>query len=393
MSEMLPLTAWTIAGALLTGLMLALLGSLKMAVARRPERAAGPLTVMLFLLNVLLVPLLVASGLVIDRWGLRPVMIAGPVLLALALLALSTGAGYRRTQAAVAVAGLGASGIATASVVLMPRALFGEQQLVASLQLGMVFVALGALVAVPLIDVLLRVLDFRRTMALLALVCLLPAFLAPLATRKQLELHSTEPTQAFLEPLLHDPLLWLGCLVFFIYAPLEGFVGVWASTHLAALGEPAKRARRALYGFWAGVLLARLVLATVQHTADLRDTLSPWLLVPPAILAAAALGNLAAVPRAQGIGWRLFLLGLFLGPIYPFLVGLLFATPGGRAMPGTGYALLCASGSLGGLVLSPLVGYCARSRNLQVALLIPTFLALILSAVALIFSLNATGQA
>src|SRR4051812_34878675 len=160
MSEMLPLTAWTIAGALLTGLLLALLGGLKLAVAQRPERAASPLSLLLFVFNLALLPCLVVSGLAVDRWGLKPVMIGAPVLLALAFLMLSAGLLARRARVAVPAAGLAGAGIMTASVVLMPHALFGEGEVVGSVQMGMVFVGLGALVSAPLIDVLLHALGF-----------------------------------------------------------------------------------------------------------------------------------------------------------------------------------------------------------------------------------------
>jgi hypothetical protein len=331
------------------------------------------------------VPLLLVSGVVIDRWGLLPVLLGGPVLLALALLALSTGASYRRTQVAVAVGALAAAGISTASVVLMPRAFFGEHEVVNSLQLGMVFVALGALVAAPLIDVLFRVLGFRRTMALLSLLSLLPAFLVALIPQARLDLHPPGGVEAGLLP---DAGVWLGCLVFFFYAPLEGFVGVWVCTHLAGLGEPPRRASRLLMAFWMALLLSRLLVAVIRHSAGLGDTLPLWFLVVPTLMVAVVLGNLAAVTRTERLGWGLVLLGLFMGPIYPFLVGLVFRTPGGLSMPATAYSLLCASGSLGGLALSPLVGYCARSRNLQVALLIPMFLGLLLTAAALVMCLR-----
>ena len=386
MPPTLALTVWTIAGALLSGLLLALLGSLKMAVARRPQRVTSPLALLLFLLNVLLVPLLVLSGLVIDQWGLRPVMVGAPVLLALAFLALSAGVTYGRAQMVVTVAGLAASGIITASVILMPRAFFGEQDLVASLQMGLVFVGLGALLSAPLIEVLFAALGFRRGMALFALVSLTLAFLAALPTHEQLDLH---PPANALSELLDDSGMWLGCLVFFCYAPLEGFVSIWVSTHLATLGEPPRRANRLLFSFWLTALVSRLLLAVILHSADLRDTLYPPILVTLAFLVAVVLGNLAATSRTEGMAWGLVFLGLFLGPIYPFLVGLLFGTSAGKAMPGTAYGLLCASGSVGGLVLSPLVGFCAHSRNRLVALLIPMFLALILTAAALLFGLRA----
>lgn len=385
MSDMLAVTAWTICGALITGLLLALLGSLKMALACRPQRATSPVTLLLLLLNVLLVPLLVLGGVLVDYAGLRAVMIGGPVLLALSLLALGSGTNYRRTQVAVVCAALAATSIATASVVLMPRALFGEQALVASLQLGMVFVGLGALVSAPLIDLLLGGLGFRKTMAVFALFALLPAFLAALPDRPELELQHPEGS---LTTLLEDPGIWLGCLVFFFYAPLEGFVSVWVTTHLAKVGQPPRQIARVLFAFWMAVIFSRLLVAIVQHAAE-RDTVPTAFLVVPALLVAVVLGNLSAVTRPERVGPGLVMLGLFMGPIYPLLVGLLFRTPGGFVMPGTSYGVLCACGSLGGLALSPLVGYCARSRNLQVALLIPMFLALILTGAALLFGLRA----
>src|SRR5258708_22924760 len=109
MSDMLAVTAWTICGALITGLLLALLGSLKMALAYRPQRVTSPVTLLLLLLNVLLVPLLVLGGVLVDYVGLQPIMIGGPVLLALSLLALGSGTNFRRTQVAVVCAALAAT--------------------------------------------------------------------------------------------------------------------------------------------------------------------------------------------------------------------------------------------------------------------------------------------
>jgi hypothetical protein len=191
--------------------------------------------------------------------------------------------------------------------------------------------------------------------------------------------------------VLDDAGVWLGCLVFFFYAPLEGFVSVWTTTHLARFDPTPRRANRMLFTFWMAMLASRLLVALVLHGASMKDTLSPWFLVLPALMVAVVFGNLSAVTRPERIGTGLVMLGLFMGPIYPLLVGLLFRTPGGHELPGTTYGLLCACGSVGGLALAPLVGYCARSRSLQVALLIPTLLALILTGAALLFGLRSTA--
>jgi fucose permease len=306
------------------------------------------------------------------------------VLLSLALLALSAGLTYQRVQAATVTAALAGASIATAGVVLMPLAFFGDREVVASLQLGMVFVGLGALLSPPLIDVLLRGLGSRRSMAVLALVSLLPAFLVALPMPA---LPSHLPADAVTD-LLTDTGVWLGCLAFFVYAPLEGFVSVWVSTHLTARDEPPQRTNLLLSVFWGALLFSRLALAVLLHSADLGAAAYPWLLVVPAFLVAVVLGNLSEATRSERPLAGLFFLGLFMGPIYPFLVALLFTAANGKEMPrGTAFGLLFACGSVGTLALAPLVRYCAGSRNLVAARLIPTILALILTAAALLYGL------
>jgi hypothetical protein len=347
---------------------------------------------LLVVLNVALLLMLVGAGLLVDSVGLRPVMIGAPVLLSLSLLALGTGINYRRTQIAVLCAGLAGTAIGTASVVLMPRALFGESEQVASLQLGLVFVALGSLVSAPLLEILFRTLGYRRTMAVLAFVCLLPAFLTAFISDEPLIRNGAANSVGFagtVVQLFNDAAVLMGCIVFFIYVPLEGFVSVWTATQLAARGEPPRTASRLLFIFWTGMLFSRLGIAILQHDSGLRDTQPTLFIVLPALFVAVVLGNLAAVSRLERIGPGMFMLGLFMGPLYPMLVGLVFRTPAAHELPGTAYGLLCACGSLGGLALSPLVGYCARSRNQQIALLIPTFLALLLTGAALLFGLRA----
>src|SRR4051812_26936495 len=79
MPALLPVTVWTIAASLLTGLLLALLGNMKLAMARRPERVTAPLALLLMLTNAALLPLLLGSGALVDKWGPHPMMIVGPV--------------------------------------------------------------------------------------------------------------------------------------------------------------------------------------------------------------------------------------------------------------------------------------------------------------------------
>jgi fucose permease len=134
-------------------------------------------------------------------------------------------------------------------------------------------------------------------------------------------------------------------------------------------------------------LVSRLGVGLLQHAGHLGDGWGPWLLVVPALLAAVVLGNLAGTVNPANARLGLMLLGLFLGPIFPTLLGMVFRTPGLHEAQGTAYGVLFAGGSVGTLVLAPLIGAAVRRGAPQAALRVPMLLALVLTAAALLFSL------
>src|SRR2546421_6262162 len=138
-------TAVTISGAMVFGMVLALLGSLKLALAKRLDVGETRVGGLLAALNLSLIPMMLFSGVFLDEWGARPVLIAGSLVLALAVISLGARPTYTRAFVAVLFAGLGAAMVSTASLVLMPRAFFPTEP-AASLNLGNVFFALGALI-------------------------------------------------------------------------------------------------------------------------------------------------------------------------------------------------------------------------------------------------------
>src|SRR4051812_23024134 len=111
MSEVQTMTALAVSSALGVGMMLALLGNLKLALARRPDQTDRRVRLLLTLLNALLIPFLLLCGVLVDSWGPRPMLVTGSVILALALLALSAGLEYRQTLTSVLFATLGASAL------------------------------------------------------------------------------------------------------------------------------------------------------------------------------------------------------------------------------------------------------------------------------------------
>src|SRR5262245_35235031 len=384
--SVMPVTVVTVLTALCCGLLLGLLGNLKLALSRRPEHVGERVRWWLGVLNLILMPLLLGCGVLVDAWGPRPVLIAGSVALTLGFLALTAGPVFQRGLLATLAAAAGGSALLVALIVMLPHGLFGEREAVASLQLGLALVALGGLVGMLLFDVLYRLVGFRRAMAVIALVMLLPGILAALP--EAVPERSSPADGVNVERLFSNPRLWAAVLVMFFYAPLEGFVSVWTATYLQHVGQPQRQGNW-LAGFWVMVLISRALVAIIIHGAEWIYFQS-WVLVVAAVLVAAILGNMSGM-----LGWRsalglLLMLGFFLGPLYPGLVGMVLRSETGRSWPATAFALLHVGGSVGSLALAPLVRYCARTR-ISVGLRIPMVLAMVMALTMLLFALLAGG--
>jgi fucose permease len=381
MAGLSQMTAATIGGALIFGMALALLGRLKLAVARSVTAEDGAIRRWLLALNIALIPLVLLSGVLVDAYGARPILIVGSATLAVALVCLSLRPTYPHAFASMLLAGLGASALGASSTVMMPRAFFVTEETSAALNLGYVFIALGALLTPVLADILLEKVELRRTLAVLALLSLIPAFLGVLPSKDQWQI-SVETDHS--SGLLAEPSCWLAALVVFFYAPLEAAISLWAFALLAERGQDEREATGLLSGFWAAFMGSRLIVTLAQHLDIMSDWWDRTLIVAPTLLAAVLLGNLAGASHRAKPRLGLMLLGLLLGPVLPTLIGTIF-----RLVPterGAAYGLMFAAGSLGSVVLAPF----AKLRShppLHAALRLPILLALLVTATALVLGL------
>lgn len=382
-------TVLTISGTLLWGMALALLGSLKLALARRVQLHQGPTGALHTLFNLMLVPLTLLAGLLVDRLGIVPLLITGSVLVSVSLFALTTHLTPGRGFALLLAAGFGVAASSTATLLLMPTALFGSGATSASLELGLVFVALGALITPPLTDILLDRFGLRRCLGLLAVLALVPGFLAAAVPHDQLPASGATAETA----LLGQGSFWLAALLFFLYAPLEATLAA-CSAGLAlvagkrrATGQPAavERPAAAVGWFWLAFVASRLGLAWLQSRKVLGEEYDAWLLVLLGVLGTVLIGNLAGSASHGRTRIGLLMLGLVLGPLMPTALSLVFhyVAP---AEPGTAYGALFAAGSCGSFLFSPLVGVEA-GRPALASLRLSLLISLLLTATMLVFCL------
>jgi hypothetical protein len=385
-----PATLATLSAALACGLLLALLGRLKLALARRQALGGGDTGRLLTALNLALPAMVLLAGVLADVAGTPFVLMAGSAVACVGLTALSLQNGSRGAFAALLVAALGGAGLSAAAVVRMPEAFFGREQPAASMNLGFVFVALGALAGAALADVLRGAFGFRRATGVVALLSLAPGLLAGLASLAGDEAPAGGAGRPdALADVLTNPELWLAALAFAVYAPLEAAVATWAACQLGEEGCGGRKAARALAGFWGALVLGRAAAAYAQHAGAESAAWHAAALVLPALLTAVVLGNLAGTADRAAAGRGRVLLGLLLGPILPTLLGVTFGRldQAGLRADGTAYGTLFAAGSLGSALLAPVVGRAASRRGAQAALRAPLFLALALTALALTFAL------
>ena len=109
-----------------------------------------------------------------------------------------------------------------------------------------------------------------------------------------------------------DASLWMAGLVFFVYAPLEAFVSVWTTTHVAGLRQEPGRAGRLLIAFWLAVLGSRMLFGLLEHQDWVVKGWGGWILVVPALLAAVVFGNMMGSVRHDHSLTGMLALGFFL---------------------------------------------------------------------------------
>lgn len=377
-----PVTLVTISAAFVFGMILALLGSLKLALAKRLALGEARIGGLMSALSFALIPMMLLSGVLIDQFNVKPVLIGGAIVTALAISSLALPLSYWSALGAAAFAGFGTAAVSTSAMVLMPEAFraFSHGNEANAVNLGCVFIALGSLVTPALADVLIRTLEFKRTVSILALLCLVPAVLAMLTPDADLHFHEKH---ADLSNLLNDPSLWLAGLVFLFYAPLESSISTWTTTYLIEKGTTEASAAWLLTAFWTSFMLSRLFIAVL----NLEPLWTPGLfLVLPSLLTAVIIGNMSGTASPGSAKMGLLMVGFTLGPIFPTLIGMVFRQF--NEARGTAYGAVFAIGSMGSLILSPLIGAFANRRSLQQALRIPMVVALALTAATLVFALT-----
>ncbi|MCI0460928.1 MAG: MFS transporter [Gemmataceae bacterium] len=380
---MILLQTMMVAALLVSGMGVALLGSVKVPLARRLQIDEARVGGLVSVFGFTMIPVIFTAGFLTDLVGRQMVMVGGSVLMAVSLLTLGRARTYSWALAAVVLMSASWALMINVGNVLTPVAFPGETTAY-STNLANVFFGIGAFLTPLAIAALVERLTLGPTLVLIGCLTLVPGGLALGvdfgATVSATSGPATEgPGMA---TLLGDPVLWLCGLALFFYGPLEASMAAWTTTYLGERGVPEQKAARLLSAFWLTFMGSRLLAAFTLPGGQ------EALVILGLALAATAVMLAVVLSRTRGTAVAAVMAaGLVLGPIFPTVMAILLGHfP--ESVHGRAVGLFFAVGGVGWTVIPILIGVYAKRTSVQRGLTVAVGAAVGLSAVALVLLLR-----
>ena len=348
-------------GMLLFGVTLTALGSVMPLLIARYGLEKGPAGSLLALISLGILVGALVFGPVVDRYGYRPVLMAGAIGVGLGLAAIAGSPSARLLAPAILVFGFAGGLLNGATNALVAD--ISPQGRGSGLALLGVFFGVGAFGVPLLLGVLLQWLTYTTIIGGLAALVVLP-----LLDFALVKLPPPKQAQGFplrrVGELLGDVRLGLVGIMLFLQSGMEITLGGWSAQYVReVLGLSEERSILVLSLFWVGMMAARLVLTGILRTRP------PGVVYPVFLLVAwagAALLLAVRSPAAAGLG--LFLLGAGLSAGFPILLGFL----GGlyQDLTGTAFSAAFVMALIGGSTLSYLTGVLGDQFGLRASLIV-----------------------
>jgi len=374
------LTLMQIAALVVAGMCHALLGSVKVPLARKlaidEARVGGLVSVFGFTL----IPMVLAAGFLVDALGQQAVLSGGFVLLMVSLGILAGARSYPLVLLAVLVLGTGWSALVNVLNVTSPPAFLPPEdiprRMAYAMNMGDFIFGMGAFVTPLLVATLIRKIGLERTFVAMSTFAVAPLVLGLGVDWEKLVSADTHTVAGGLNVLLSDPVVWLCCLAFFCHVPIEASVATWATTLMTDKGVGENTASGVLSAFWLTFMGSRLITAlTLPQGAD-----TTLVITMAALCIAFTLG--IALSRAAWLTCAMVVLaGVILGPIFPTLIAILLGHVD-PALHGRTVGLFFSIGGIVWTAIPLLIGWCAKRTSVQRAFLLATVSATLLTALS-----------
>jgi len=345
----------------LFGIAAALLGATLPLLSERLQIGLARVGTLFLVMNACMLASSFALGALQDRFGMRPPLVAGPLVVGAALLVVAGAESYAQLLLAVALLGAGGSALNGASNALVADLYEDPAAKGAALNLVGVFFGVGALIIPFAIGLLLRAVGLHGILVAGAVLCLLVA-VANALPAYPLAKQAGGLSLAEAARLVRDPLVLLLGLLLFFQSGNEFIVGGYTTTLLTnEMGMSVGAASYALAGYWAALMLTRAWLGRGRSSLT-----GGRLVLASAGASAVVAALLVTAPGASLAVAMVVALGATLAGIFPAVLGV----AGSRfpAHSGTVFGILFTMALSGGMTLPWATGQAAAAWGLRPAL-------------------------
>ena len=357
------LTVASHAGMLIFGVVMALLGAVLPPVSAHLGFNLAQAGQLFLTMNFCMLVCSLAVGPAMDRFGMKAPMVFGPLAVGGALVLVALAASFHALLVAVAVLGLGGGALNSATNTLVADLHPDAARKNAALNLLGMFFGCGALLLPFVIGALLSRLGLAWILYAASAPCIGAAvwgaslrFPSPKQGRRM-------PASA-LPGFLRMPIVWGFALLLFCESGNEFLLGGYISTYLAReLRLTVSAASYALTGFWAAIMLSRVISSRVL----LRVPGQRMVMLSAAVAAVTSAGLAVAGSPSTAV-MAVVALGFGLAGIYPTTLGLAGARFAEHS--GTVFGILFTIALAGGMTLPWVVGQVANAYGMRLGLAI-----------------------
>jgi len=348
-------------GMLTFGIVMALLGSILPLLSQRTKfdmAAAGGL---FLLMNFCMLASMLSLGPLTDKFGKRPALVAGTVLVAAALFLLGGASSYRELLASVLLLGAGGGALNGGTNVLIADLHSEPQRKAAALNLLGIFFGFGAMLLPFFVGSLVATLTLNKILYITAGLTLAPALLfLTLAFPRPKQQQGFRLSEA--ARVIGNPVVLLLAFVLFFQSGNEFIVGGYTSLYLTGeMKLPFSQASYLLAGYWASLMIGRMVSSKLLSRVN-----SYTLVMFSALGSVGGVSLLLLAPSITTAVIAVVVIGLSFASIFPTILGV--AGSKCEAYSGTAFGILFAIALTGGMILPWAVGQLADAYGLRLGL-------------------------
>ena len=297
----------------------------------------------------------------IDRFGNRAVLVISSGLMAAAFASFAYADSFATAAAAAALLGLGGGGLNTSTNALVSDLYQDERGPMLNL-LG-IFFGFGALFMPFATAGLSQTFSIRQLLLMaagLAVICMLAYAAMPFPPARE----KLSFSLGGMLRVARDPHVLLLGFVLFFASGNEASVGGWISTYLGTMQMGAQTATWVLAGFWAALMIGRLLAAYI-----LRVVPKEKFVLLTAMAAALGCGWLLAARSLPMIVAGAVLTGLAFAGVFPTVL----AIAGDRyaRFAGTVFGVLFAIALVGGMTFPWAIGHMSERFGVRAGMYLP----------------------